>query len=57
MSGGWGGGWSLCHFYSNIRWGQWVDVLESGRFRKRQLSTRDVENIARTMVSVFQIYI
>lgn len=43
--------------YSNIRWGQWIDILDSGRFRKRQLSTRDVENIARTMVSVLQIYI
>lgn len=43
--------------YSNIRWGQWIDILDCGRFRKRQLSTRDVENIARTMVSVLQIYI
>lgn len=31
-------------------WGQWKKILRNGKFKKRQLGMRDVENIARTMV-------
>lgn len=34
------------------RWGQWGDILTACRFKKRQLSIRDVENISRTMVTI-----
>ena len=32
-------------------WGQWNDIVQRGNFLKRNLSTRDVESIARTIVS------
>ena len=31
-------------------WGEFSAVLKSGKYKRRQLSTKDVENIARTMV-------
>ena len=36
--------------YLIISWGEWSRILSTGRFKKRQLSPADIENIARTMV-------
>jgi len=32
-------------------WGQWREIVRASKFKKRQLGIKDVENIARTMVS------
>ena len=31
-------------------WGDWMNILRNGKFKKRQLGLKDIENIARTMV-------
>ena len=33
-------------------WGDWRNIVRNGKFKKRQLGVKDIENIARTMVSV-----
>ena len=32
-------------------WGDWRNVLRNGKFKKRLLGIKDIENIARTMVN------
>ena len=41
------------YMYMHGRWGQWKDILYNGRYKKRQLSTKDIENISRTMVRTY----
>ena len=37
--------------FSSHSWGQWRDIVRYGNFTKRRLGARDMENIARTIVS------
>ena len=32
-------------------WGDWRNILRNGKFKKRLLGIKDIENIARTMVN------